>query len=433
MFNHANNCALFHGDSRNQVVAGGYKSIDNIPRFDLKNVGEFEYGIELNVEKTWGKKELFESSAIIDSRNKRNDKLLFHNSMVHSEFYTTSDIFEFLLKLWVKPSKPEIWFDVDEGQIEWHRQPPLTEQSDDFIAEHGKYITITDTHVFDKEGNIITYRPKNIVNGYALYCPKRDYVKGKTNYMAGKVGELENPYFILADGTKLKTAYEYKKGSIRVEIPLDLYNNWKWGIEALVLDPTFGYTATAATGYNWNSRLCHIGSTMLYTATTGDTITKFSVLAMTNGSDFNVEVAAYDMDGSTPPNPVNRLALGVTVVINSETKGWFDSAAVSQAMANAVKYGVGWVSESTSYQDFLYYDSGAANNYSICTGTGTPLPATWTESSTSGARWAIYATYTAGGAAAQLSHVDGRTIAEQTIIRGLNKTDIGTVEGYTIA
>lgn len=281
-------------------------------------------------------------------------------------------------------------------------QPALTKEykagwSDFFRTE----IDVTDNFVTEtKTGNIFISRPENIVNSYVLFNNQgKDgrFIDRNTgldvNYNHGRLGHIERYCGFLPDGKKIWLDSEYKNGIITVKIPDYILKDesiWKAGFR---IGPTFGYTATAATGYNWTNRLCHIGSTMLYTATTGDTITKFSILAAAGGSNFTVEMAAYSMDTASPPNPVNRLALGVSISINSATKGWFDSAAVSQAMSNGVKYGTAWVASSGSFGNYLYYDSTGTNNYSVESGTGQPLPATWTESSTSGVKWAAYTSY----------------------------------------
>lgn len=160
---------------------------------------------------------------------------------------------------------------------------------------------------------------------------------------------------------------------------------------------TFGFTSigasTASTNAGWT--WCHMEATYLYTATSGDTITSYSIYGSGSAST-PVEMVAYDISGGVPQTRVGTPA----AIATPGSAAWNNTGAVSHALTGGVTYGVAaGKPDGGSGNAFIFYFNtiSGVTQRSIDTVSGNP-PATWSQDSTSTARISMYATYTPGSA-----------------------------------
>ena len=128
-----------------------------------------------------------------------------------------------------------------------------------------------------------------------------------------------------------------------------------------------------------------------YTASAGDTITKFSMWGKSSGGATGFDLAAYEVSAEVPGN---RLGTPVTIVLPTTDPpiAFTDSSAVSQAMIGGTTYGVA-IGNDGGATETLYYDAGVADEASIAVAAAS-LPDPWSEIATGSSKISMYATYT---------------------------------------
>lgn len=232
-------------------------------------------------------------------------------------------------------------------------------------------------------------RPDNVVGSYAAYhSSKRD-----NEYKAGKAFHIYRPSAKDASGVEVwcDLRIDGALTTLTITIPQGFLDSATYPV---TVDPTFGYaTAGASSSTILSNEIARIGSTNTYVASTGDTITSFSVYGSSSvGTPINF--ATYSFNGTVP---VNRLAAETSITLSSVGAQWWNSSTVSQVMTGGTTYvvavgtqGTGGLGLNTSY------DSGSGTQRTADTAGGGHMPATWASSSTSGAMYSMYATYTAG-------------------------------------
>lgn len=295
--------------------------------------------------------------------------------------------FEYDLTLKEKPVTNKIGLNIETQGLDFFFQPPLNKEVK--IGENG-IVNCTETDCYDKDGGVIIHRPENVVGSYAVYTSdqKINFAGGKI-YATGKVGHIFRPKII--DSAEKETwgtlNIDKDAGILSVEIPQEFLDKATYPIRRAV-GLSFGYTTTPGTAWAAVSCISMIAASYIYTAATGDTITKFSISGYSSGGTTGFDAAAYTVVSGVPSA---RLAAGVTIVLPT-VKAWTDSSAVSQVMSNNVTYSVA-IGNDGAVTEYIYYDTGTGTNRSE-DGTTGALPATWTQISTSGSKWGMYATYT---------------------------------------
>jgi len=225
-------------------------------------------------------------------------------------------------------------------------------------------------------------RPDNVVGSYAVYGNKKN-----NKYKAGKICHIYRPKAIDAKNREvwcdLIILPELETATIT--IPQNFLDNAVYPIR---IDPDFGYTTLGGSAYNILARSVnnHLNN---YTATTGDTITSYTLGCHSNNASGTFQVAAYDQGGTSA-----RLAAATSKTINTNALGWETTTAVSHAMANGVTYELATC--MTAGAIYIAYD---AQDGGMERDENNPLAATWSMASTRNYRMSIYATYTEAGGA----------------------------------
>ncbi len=244
-------------------------------------------------------------------------------------------------------------------------------------------------------------RPERVEGSYAVYhTTKHSHRPGEPNYEMGKIGHLYRPLATDDNGDTIWGSWNDDAESTG-ELTLTVDATWLAAAAyPVTIDPTFGYTTAGGSSGATITTVCD-GSTTAsgdtYTASTGDTITKFSLHCQAqSGAPGLQEIAAYSVSGG---DPNGRLAASVTITTTDQgADAWVDSATVSQALSNGVEYAV-CINDSDSSLINVSWDAGTGGYNSRDAASSGTLPATWTDNGGNhDILWSKYATYTAGGA-----------------------------------
>jgi len=393
-----NNSRLFHGDNKHKVVLWDQHVNDNIPQAKVEIFdNEFNYSLRVAEEKTFGIKYSFVSD---DISNGRDSKALLENPNFKNECYTTNELFEWLIYIKKKPLSNKIYFTKNDKGVIWEPQKPLT--SDEI-----------------KRG---INRPDDIQGSFALYCPKQNHIIGSTNYMSGKVGHVPAPYIVLLDGTKIKCKMTIEDIYLVIEIPLDIYLSWNWDI-ALPLDPTFGYSTAGASNYGGFGHY-YVGNP--YTPASAGTMSSISIYS-SHTSNGKIVLGLYE----------NATLRDYTTMLSGAlSAGWHSIDTVVDYAITAIEYKLVYNYNDGSGYNTVYYDSATYTyNYDSYYGFSGVLYGgdniNWSNGSNM--KWSIYGTFAESGGSAQLSAVNGITLANFTHKNSLTKAQIGKIKGLTIA
>jgi len=143
-----------------------------------------------------------------------------------------------------KPSLNKIEFNIQTQGLKFYYQPPLNEE------KHRPGVICTETECKNKKGEIIIYRPENVVGSYAVYHESKtgDYSKmGGKNYRAGKAFHIYRPKIIDDVGNWVwgELNIDEEKGILSIEIPQEFLDDAVYPVK---IDPTFGYDEIGGTG-----------------------------------------------------------------------------------------------------------------------------------------------------------------------------------------
>ncbi len=358
-------------------------------RFNKYYSNEFSLSSRLLIEK------LFDGEIGERTLSERDGKIKSEFTKVKNEYYDLIDGKEHLTTLFDKPKNGCLEYSFKMKGCEAYHQPPLTDEREQYEAEHGKDIEVTETQVLDAKGNVIAERPPEYVNSWAIYNNQGKgnniiYPDRVVKYETGKLLHIKRYKAILPDGKEVWLKSRFDKSNLIVDIPDELLRDESLFVKGLRIDPTFGYTtAGSTTGSTGNAR-CHVTAAQTYTATTGDRIIKYSAYLSTTEASSSAQLAAYSISSGTP---ANRLAAAESVTVPS-TAAWCHTGTLSQDLTNSTVYGVAIGGWGTGV--YYYFDS--VTN-SISRQTSGTLSATWTHLGYSSNCDSQYATYenTGGG------------------------------------
>ena len=228
-----------------------------------------------------------------------------------------------------------------------------------------------------------SHRPENVVGSYAVYSKVHaNHILGQTNYDTGKLFHIYRPLVTDANGSTTWASLNIVNGVMSVTVPQSFLDSASYPV---VVDPTFGYTTIGASVDTNDFNFVATG--FPYTATTGDTITKYSFYGyQTTGS--YPEVATYLVVAGVA---TSRLDTAQTITLPPTTAAWTDSSVISVSMSGGSTYAIAFGKLVSKV--YVKYDSsgGAGKHASI----QTSLPSTWAGTTSSGSRYSFYATYTA--------------------------------------
>lgn len=295
-----------------------------------------------------------------------DNKVVYDKSDKTAKFYELEKGFEFEIILKEKPLKNILNFTLQHKGLDFHYQTiePTQEEIDEDV-----------------------FKPENVKGSYAVYHNS----KVNNKYKAGKAFHIYRPFATDAKGveTWCKFLLDAKNNTATLEIPQNFLDNATYPIS---IDPDFGYTTAGASQATYTDcRGCR-NATYQHTASSGDTITSYSLHAHSFGSSASFVISAYDTSSLIP---VNRDFTETSVTFNlaDGSQDWNTSAATTDSLTTSDVYAVCYLRTAGSVR-VSRDSSGTSTSVDSTTGA---LPATWSESGTSSALISQYATYTAGG------------------------------------
>lgn len=298
--------------------------------------------------------------------------------------------FDVILK--EQPKSNKIEFTLNDKDLAYHYQPPLTEEwklGKDNKLSRFNIVKITETDVIDIDGRTVYHRPENVVGSYAIYSatPKKNYTNGK-EYKTGKIGHLYRPKITDAKGNEVWGTLNIEKGILTITIPQDFLDK---AVYPVTVDPDLGYTSVGAGG-GLTDGVCF--TCQATSDGTGGTTSVIKYYVSSSDTTSTVHLGIYDGSGNYP---VNLLTPAVAHNYNGESAVWISENYVATIAANT-KYWLAssytpngnncYLNSDTSSDPYQYY--GAVFN--------TDLPDPFPGGGWNGASFiSIYAVYASGG------------------------------------
>lgn len=278
----------------------------------------------------------------------------------------------------------------DDGNFEWEfilTEKPFTNVFEFFYESEGLDFFFQDTALFSEIEYLI---PDSCVYSYAVYHSSRrdNYIfesGHRVEYETGKAFHIYRPKAWDSRGIEIWCSMHINNGVFSLIIPKDFLEHATYPI---TVDPTFGYSSVGGTEAAPSTALGSIGN-QVYTASTGDQVTQYSIYCRTIGA-WTVYFTLYNVSGGLPVtrqfNPDATFGGAGALAVN-----WRNSNTVSQSLSGGQTYCIA-IGDYVNYANQrLYTDLGSGTQRSLATTAS--LASTWTSSTTSASIYSIYATY----------------------------------------
>jgi hypothetical protein len=291
-------------------------------------------------------------------------------------YQDTKDFYQFNVTL-TKPTAQTVFtFPLETSGLKFYYQPPLNEE-----LNLKEYSFVNATHALNEKGEIVVYRPLNVVGSYAVY---RSDGKTGNEYTTGKLYHIYRPLLVDAKGLNSWGNLTVTKTSLTVSCDAEFIKSAAYPI---VIDPTFGYTTIGG------SKEYGITNTLVYgckfTVGEAGTITEISAYMQSYNSP-SVTCAVYSDDAGAP----DALLAVSGEVVGVSSESWYNFSCSYEFSA-----GTYWIAQFADNNWNRYYDSGDTNQRAVSGGNTydsfpnpfNPLGYAYANEQTS-----IYATYTTG-------------------------------------
>lgn len=352
--------------------------------------------------------------------------------------HNNSDAWEFEWVLGGRPINLTETLTLQIKNLEFYKQPPLNEE----IAP-GEGETVTETHHYDRDGNILAHRPEEIVGSYSVYLSRgkswnrqspnmamwyalqdeykrRDLgislraefahlstvrqleneiskyealsapeLKYNKTYETGKAFHIPRPKLIDANGNEAYVedfTIDRENALMTIKYPKKFMDEATYPV---VVDPTFGYTSIGGTGGTSSSD--RVVGTIGNPGESG-TMTSVSYYSQ-NNSDGNNDTKGLLLLGSD----FSTVEYGDEISVNSSTAQWWTSGGFTESISNQDYYTTFHVDASTGNRGYRYYDSGPTDSGIFDTETYPTATDPISSPNLLAQTISVYATYTATG------------------------------------
>lgn len=335
---------------------------------------------------------------------------------------------------WVLYEKPASMVEELTMQIkncDFFYQPPLNEE-----ITPGEGETVTATHHYDKDGNVLAHRPEDIVGSYAVYLSRgkcwnrqspnmamwyslQDEFKSRESgnepkaffahldsrmkleaeiskyarlsapellynktYMTGKFCHIYRPKLIDANGNEswADIDIDREKAEMTITYNKDFLDTAAYPV---VVDPTFGYTSIGGSNSNANTPRI-IG--MLGNPGESGTVSKISAYTRISSGSINCKGALYLKSDDSLVSPQSD-----ETSVDTTAQLWDFNVSSTLNVSNQDYYVACWYNTNC----YRYWDTAGGDSISNQTSYGAwPDPHGGADLTN---RYSIYATYTASG------------------------------------
>ena len=133
-----------------------------------------------------------------------------------------------------QPTNSTIVLNLASDNLSFAYQPPMTEDYDTFVNMYGSEgLTVTDTTV-TKNGEVLAYRPENVVGSYALF----------NTTTREKFGQIYRPQLVDAKGDRAWAEQSITGDKLYIAMPQDFLETASYPV---IVDPSFGMNVSGTT------------------------------------------------------------------------------------------------------------------------------------------------------------------------------------------
>jgi len=283
---------------------------------------------------------------------------------------------EFDTILYEKPNNNAISYPIETQNLDFFYQAPLNQENKD------ETLVCTETECKDKDGNIVSYRPENVVGSYAVYYKDGkfgDYSQmGGKNYKTGKAFHVYRPKVTDAVGKETwgELHIDTAANILTVIVPQEFLDAAAYPVK---IDPTFGYT-TIGGGENSAANAVR-ASYFVGSPGTVDKMTAYVFATAYYPQTLSGKIYLYS-DGSL-------IQTAGPVSVPTSTPGWIDLPIATSPTISGVNYWLGvWGSYIGGGYVRTRYDTGSANQGGYQSGEPSTFSPTLDNN-----KYSIYATY----------------------------------------
>lgn len=133
-----------------------------------------------------------------------------------------------------QPTNSTIVLNLASDNLSFAYQPPMTEDYDTFVNMYGiEGLTVTDTTV-TQNGEVMAYRPENVVGSYALFNTET----------REKFGQIYRPQLVDAKGDRAWAEQSITGDKLYIAMPQGFLDNASYPV---IVDPSFGMNVGGTT------------------------------------------------------------------------------------------------------------------------------------------------------------------------------------------
>ena len=338
-------------------------------------------------------------------------------------YQDTKEFYQFNVTLSKPPASNIFSFPLETEGLTFYFQPPLDKELD--LKE---YAFVNATHALNERGEVVVYRPENVVGSYAVY---REDGKTGNKYATGKLYHIYTPLIIDAKGNSVWGQLEVTKTSLTITI------DEKWLAEAtypIVIDPSFGYTIVGATSDTQNQNQMTI---LLPNLPEAGTVTEVHAFFETVGTNYgDAKIAFYSWGGTNLDSYEGETN---EIIFDSAEKWWNFTSDIELDIGD---YGINlWCGNLSAQYYRTRYDTGETGD--SCTSSsytydGFPSSIGAINLTVQNRLQSIYANYTTGGTPQSVSAELSETCAasaslytQKSLHRSLTESITITASTYT--
>jgi len=316
---------------------------------------------------------------------------------------------EFDLILNQNPGTNVFDYKLNSQDLDFYYQPPLNEENNSYPEPEIDYCT--ETECFNNEGQVVTYRPENLVGSYAVYHSEKsgDYTQlGGKNYKAGKAFHIYRPkvYDTNGDWVWGEMNINQDNSILSITVNQDWLDN---AVYPVVIDPIFGYESIGGSNNYQGGGIGALALQIQETSPAGsNTLNYITFYTQQPGNGYTpvpARFGLYTESGGAPSSLVSSDAS----TVNISTAGWYTNPTdLDYSLAASTQYwaAFSYTDDLESPQMFSYYDGGGSNSDRY--GGTTVLPNPWSGASSdfsSSVIFSVYITYSAANATPSISSV----------------------------
>jgi hypothetical protein len=357
---------------------------------------------------------LFKDEGGFDMKLDNNGEAISENSNYKFEFkpvdikqgFNDEGGLDMFITIKNKPSSNKLTFTYDNQNVSAYLQPSLTKEwtIGQDLGNGATVASVTDTDVYDNQGNLVAHRPDYVVNGIAFYAAdgkSGDYsALGGKNYKTGEIGML---YRLKATDSQGKSAWfdwSLSGSSIVLNDTTNFLQTASYPVTLQPAGDTFGYTTAGGTAYNAGS--AGMGYSYLVFSSPGYVGASATGASMSvyqkdgydavPGAYEQVYQGLYTLSGST----YSLIANGATIhSTDTSSASWLTQNFITPPTLSATTYYLCQLSTYNVGGIVVYYNNVGGYTGARTGGMFPPMPSSFATSGTWGtnAQMSIYVAY----------------------------------------